>query len=146
MILFLIIISFLTEIIDSKYEYNVGLQVIIKENVELKEADKANIEIIDNEQLEQFRTIAEKQYETSDKTVNKDEFIDEAVKELVNIQRRNLYYADIVMAISTKTFECDNENVMLEVEKFYNNPSIVQLEKAYEEYINYLAGSYNIIY
>lgn len=131
---------------NSKYENKVAVQEIVKENIELKEANKANIEITDNEQLEKFRTIAEQQYETSNTTVNKDEFIDEAVNELVNIQKRNLYYADIVMKISTKTFECDDEKVMSEVEKFYNNPSTEQLEKAYNEYINYLVGSYNIIY
>lgn len=133
--------------IHEDYREKDPVKEVIKEKIELEEANKANIEITNTEQLKKFRNAAEKEYEAiNDKELKKEEYIEKFVNEIIDMEKRNLFYADIGIKIATKTFECDDPKVKEELEKFNSQPSIDQLDKVYDEYINYLSNNYEIKY
>lgn len=130
---------------DEKYAEKDPKQELIKEHIELSEANKLGIEINDEEQLNKFKEFLETEYSEGNYTEDKETFIKEKTEEMIEGQKRNLYYAEIIKTISTKTFKCEDQNVNIELQKLYDEPNPEQLNKVYEEYIKYLSRNYKIV-
>ena len=131
---------------DEEYKNKDAVQELTKEKIELEEANSANIDVKE-EQKKKFKSDAEKEYESkNDSSINREEYVNKVMNDTINMEKRNLYYADVMIRISTKTLECDSKTVNSKLKKYYENPSVEQLEKAYDEYIKYLSkNKYEII-
>lgn len=131
---------------DEEYKNKDAVQELTKEKIELEEANSANIDVKE-EQKKKFKSDAEKEYESkNDSSINREEYVNKVMNDTINMEKRNLYYADVMIKISTKTLECDSKTVNSKLKKYYENPSVEQLEKAYDEYIKYLSkNKYEII-
>lgn len=99
---------------------------------------------ISDEQMEIFDITAKKMYETSDKAMSEDEYVNKWMRIQIN-EEMEFKYKDIILSkIAEGTFVPEDEITREKLEIFNNNKNVSNLDDIYDSHINFLAKNYLI--
>lgn len=115
----------------------------IKQVIAIEESKKQGLTISD-EQMEIFDITAKKMYETSDKAMSEDEYVNKWMRIQIN-EEMEFKYKDIILSkIAEGTFVPEDEITREKLEIFNNNKNVSNLDDIYDSHINFLAKNYLI--
>lgn len=115
----------------------------IKQVIAIGESKKQGLTISD-EQMEIFDITAKKMYETSDKAMSEDEYVNKWMRIQIN-EEMEFKYKDIILSkIAEGTFVPEDEITREKLEIFNNNKNVSNLDDIYDSHINFLAKNYLI--
>ena len=116
-----------------------------KQFVAEQEAIKNGLSISDSKK-KRYKEIAETFYGDSDKTIPKQQFIEIWIATQERDELADLFMADTLAKITTNEFSCDNDLVKKAVKDYKKDKTAEKLNIAYNEYLMFLIGTYNIEY
>lgn len=117
----------------------------IKQVIAIEESKKQGLTISD-EQMEIFDITAKKMYETSDKAMSEDEYVNKWMRIQIN-EEMEFKYKDIILSkIAEGTFVPEDEITREKLKIFNNNKNVSNLDDIYDSHINFLAKNYLIHY
>ena len=115
----------------------------IKQVIAIEESKKQGLTISD-EQMEIFDITAKKMYETSDKAMSEDEYVNKWMRIQIN-EEMEFKYKDIILSkIAEGTFVPEDEITREKLEIFNNKKNVSNLDDIYDSHINFLAKNYLI--
>ena len=115
----------------------------IKQVIAIGESKKQGLTLSD-EQMEIFDITAKKMYETSDKAMSEDEYVNKWMRIQIN-EEMEFKYKDIILSkIAEGTFVPEDEITREKLEIFNNNKNVSNLDDIYDSHINFLAKNYLI--
>ena len=89
----------------------------IRRKISLKEADERNI-VMSEQRVKDFTEVATGMYENTDKTQNREEYIEYMTQKQLDDERETLFLTEIQMDIVQGKFECNDPTVQRKLKEF----------------------------